>query len=187
MLVAFDSECAIYVGGPDQQDEPSLLVHGIRDLEGAVEISPGSNIYQGGLEAAVQGIIAGKYKPLDFRFFVGRHRFFNHELDKHVALSKYQPIACARTVALKQCIVLPKPLWHEGTSNRIYHHHLHAKHVKGSNLHTRVRFEIHVLLCTSHTCCISAYKKVLELCGGELKELSSLELMKRDDLQVEDE
>jgi hypothetical protein len=118
MLVAFDSQCAIYVGGPDHQDEPSVLVHGIRDLEGAVELSPGSNIYRGGLEAAVEGIMAGKYKPLDFRFFVGRHRFFNHELDKAVARNKYQPIACARTVALKQCIALPKPLWHEGKSIR---------------------------------------------------------------------
>ena len=46
-------------------------------------------------------------------------------------------VACARPVALKQCLGLPKPLWHE----------------------------------------------VLELCGGELAELSRIELLKRDDLQ----
>ena len=48
-------------------------------------------------------------------------------------------MACARSVALKQCLGLPKPLWHE----------------------------------------------VLELCGGELGELSSIELLKRSDLEPE--
>jgi len=58
-----------------------------------------------------------------------------------VALGKYQPIASARCIALKQCIALPKPLWHE----------------------------------------------VLELCGGELKDISALEFAKRDDLLPEEE
>mmetsp|Transcript_11690 Transcript_11690/g.14527 ORF Transcript_11690/g.14527 Transcript_11690/m.14527 type:complete len:253 (+) Transcript_11690:50-808(+) len=139
-LIAFQDECGLYIGGPDHQDEPAMLVHGIKDLEGAVEISPGCGVYKGGLEAAITGVLKGVYKPLDFRFFLGRHRYTNFQLDKKVALGKYQPVACTRTLALKQCIGLPKPLWHE----------------------------------------------VLELCGGELKEISSLELMKRDDIVVDD-
>ena len=91
----------------------------------------------GGLDAAIEGIMAGKYKPLDFRFFVGSNEYVNGELDAKVLAHKYQPVACARSVILKQCIQLPKPLWHE----------------------------------------------VIELCGGEMRELSHLEMMKREDLK----
>jgi hypothetical protein len=50
-LGAFENQCAVYVGGPDDMDKPAVLVHGIADLPGAVEISRGTGIYQGGLEA----------------------------------------------------------------------------------------------------------------------------------------
>lgn len=136
---AFGGECAVYIGGPDDQDQPAVLVHGLADLAGANEISPGSGIYQGGIEAAVEGVISGKYQPLDFRFFVGRHVYVESTLDLSVVLGKYQPVACARSVALKQCLSLPKPLWHE----------------------------------------------VLELCAGELADISELEMLKRDDLKFE--
>jgi len=138
-LKAFGNECAIYIGGPDEQDQPAEIVHGIADLPGAVEISPGSGIFCGGLDAAVDGVIMGKYRPLDFRFFVGRHSYHESLLDVSVYLGKYQPVACARALALKQCISLPKPLWHE----------------------------------------------VLEHCGGDMKEISHLELSKRDDLRFQ--
>ena len=38
---AFAEECAIYVGGPDQQGEAALIIHGFGDLPGAREIAPG--------------------------------------------------------------------------------------------------------------------------------------------------
>ena len=85
----------------------------------------------------MDGVMAGKYKPLDFRFFIGHTKYEGAELDEAVRLGQYQPVACSRPLVLKQCIQLPKPLWHE----------------------------------------------VLEFCGGELKEISKLELAKRDDLQ----
>jgi hypothetical protein len=174
-IKAFGRECGVYVGGPDDQHLPAILIHGISELDGAVEIAPGTGIYQGGLAAAVQGVLSGKFKPLEFRFFVGRHSYTtemddNDEvydddddeedisddddeedisddddddelmipstLDLDVVLGKYQPVACARAIALKQCIQLPKPLWHE----------------------------------------------VLELCGGELKDISEFEQLKRDDI-----
>jgi len=112
-MLAFQEECAVYVGGPDDQGKAATLIHGIKDLPGAVEISKGSNIYRGGLEAAVDGILDGRYSPLEFRFFVGCHNYEESMLDVEVLLGKYQPIACARSIALKQCISLPKPLWHE--------------------------------------------------------------------------
>lgn len=114
-MKAFSSECAVYVGGTDNQAEPATMIHGISDLPGAIEISPGSKIYRGGIDAAIQGVLDGKYNPLEFRFFVGCHDFEESGLDVAVHLGKYQPIACARSLALKQCISLPKPLWHEGT------------------------------------------------------------------------
>ena len=169
-IKAFGRECGVYVGGPDDQHLPAILIHGIAELDGAEEIAPGTGIYQGGLSAAVKGVLAGRYKPLEFRFFVGRHSYCSDIEDKlydeddedddeedddlldddddddeiviastidlDVVLGKYQPVACARSIALKQCIQLPKPLWHE----------------------------------------------VLELCGGELKDISEFEQLKRDDI-----
>ena len=113
-MLAFGNECAVYVGGSQAQEEPAIMIHGFGNLPGAVEISPGSGIYQGGVPAAAEGVLAGTYKPLDFRFFVGRHEYEESTLDVQVLLGKYQPIACARSLVLKQCISLPKPLWHEG-------------------------------------------------------------------------
>jgi len=142
MVEAFGKEAAIYFGGPDEQLEPALLIHGIADLEGAEEIAPGTGIYKGGLEAAINGVLDGIYQALDFRFFVGRKIYNpqtfpeNGTLLQKVEQAIYKPMACARSVALKQCLGLPKPLWHE----------------------------------------------VLELCGGEMKSLSSIELEKRVDL-----
>lgn len=138
-LTAFENSCAVYVGGPDNLEEPSIMIHGFADLDGAREISPGTGTYVGGIPAAIDGVLSGKYAPLDFRFFVGSHQYKGGELDVAVNSNKYQPLACARALVLKQCIQLPKPLWHE----------------------------------------------ILELCGGELKEISSLELMKRSDIQVD--
>ena len=111
---AFEQECGVYVGGPDEMEEPATMIHGIDDLPGATEISPGTGIYQGGLEAAMDGVLSGKYKPLDFRFFIGHTKYDGGKLDEAVSLGKYQPIACSRPLVLKQCIQLPKPLWHEG-------------------------------------------------------------------------
>ena len=135
-LTAFEQQCGVYVGGPDGMEQPATLIHGIDGLPGAVEISPGTGIYKGGLEAAMDGVLSGKYKPLDFRFFIGHTSYAGGELDEAVSLGKWQPVACSRPLVLKQCIQLPKPLWHE----------------------------------------------VLEFAGGELREISKLELVKRDDL-----
>lgn len=113
-LAAFENQCGVYVGGPDGMDQPAMMVHGIANLPGAEEISPGTGIYRGGLEAACDGVLEGRFKPLDFRFFVGHTNYAGGELDKAVGLGKYQPVACSRPLVLKQCIQLPKPLWHEG-------------------------------------------------------------------------
>lgn len=160
-LSVFENECAVYVGGPDDMDKPAKMIHGINNLDGAVEIASDTGIYigklnlyfcayhmfnylqsfltffKGGLEAAMDGILSGKYKPLDFRFIVGNTKYIGGDLAAAVAAGKYQPVACSRPLVLKQCIQLPKPLYHE----------------------------------------------VLEFCGGELREISKLELSKRDDLQ----
>ncbi|EJK45752.1 hypothetical protein THAOC_35617 [Thalassiosira oceanica] len=112
-LSAFENQCAVYVGGEDGMDQPGLLIHGIEDLEGATEISPGTGIYEGGIDAAIDGVLSGKYSSLDFRFFVGHRQYTKGGLEEAVRQSKYQPIACSRPLVLKQCIKLPKPLWHE--------------------------------------------------------------------------
>jgi len=136
-LRAFESSCGVYIGGPDEMDQKAVLLHGIADLDGAEEIAPGTGIFRGGLNAAIEGVLEGKYNSLDFRFMVGCHRYKGGQLEREIYDCKHQSVACARALALKQCIQLPKPLWHE----------------------------------------------VMELCGGELREISRLELLKRDDIQ----
>ena len=140
--IAFDKEIYCYLGGPDELEKSACILHGIAGLEGSKEIAPNTGIFLGhgaAIEAAVTLIMQGMYSPSDFRFFVGKHSYVDGRLDLECVLGKYQPIACSRAIALKQCKALPKPLFHE----------------------------------------------VMELCGGELAELSKLELMKRDDVQLE--
>jgi len=121
-IKAFEKQCGVYVGGGDNQELPSIVIHGHRAIPGCEEVSPG--IFKGGdMQAIVNGVLNGIFKPLDFRFFFGCHDFSSGPagpstmpqmtLDLAVVLGKYQPIACARSLALKQCIGLPKPLWHE--------------------------------------------------------------------------
>lgn len=139
-IQAFGQDGAFYLGGPQHQDAPMVLVHGFGELEGAEELYPGTSIYLGGVEAAIDGVLSGAYSPLDFRWFIGRHA--DAQATKCFGLQgAWTPVACARPVALKQCLRLPKPLWHE----------------------------------------------VLELCGGELAEVSRLELVKRTDLKLGDQ
>lgn len=114
-LRVFGAECAVYVGGPDDQNRPAQWIHGIEEL-GGQEIAPG--IFLGGdnIRQAISGVREGRYRPLDFRFFVGCHKYEGSDKNSLVAsvfASKYQPVACSRSLALKQCIQLPQPLWHE--------------------------------------------------------------------------
>ena len=107
---AFGDEAAVYWGGPERQDEAGLLVHGVEGLAGSEELAPGMRIFTcSGLdvEAAADAILDGRAAPLDFRWFIGRHCSLRCDEREWVAA------ACARPVALKQCLGLPKPLWHE--------------------------------------------------------------------------
>jgi len=113
-LIAFESKCYVYIGGPENQGEPAEILHGIPHLEGSREIAPGIGIYKGGIEAAITGVMKGTYKAEEFRFFVGNDLYEDGELERKVIQGKFQPVACARSLALKQCVSLPKPLWHEG-------------------------------------------------------------------------
>ena len=110
LTMAFGREAAVYWGGPEKQRTGGLLVHGVAGLAGSVEVAPGMRIYTcAGLdvEAAADAVLAGKCSPLDFRWFIGRHATLR------TSGAEWVSIACARPIALKQCLGLPKPLWHE--------------------------------------------------------------------------
>eukprot|EP00747_Dinoflagellata_sp_TGD_P149818 gnl/TRDRNA2_/TRDRNA2_177059_c0_seq3.p1 gnl/TRDRNA2_/TRDRNA2_177059_c0~~gnl/TRDRNA2_/TRDRNA2_177059_c0_seq3.p1 ORF type:complete len:407 (+),score=79.40 gnl/TRDRNA2_/TRDRNA2_177059_c0_seq3:286-1506(+) len=107
MVAAFGDKACIYHGGPADEGSGAILVHGFGSLDGAVEVAPGTGIYTGGERAAIEAVDKGTKSPLDFRWFIGRH---NGLKTLHGA---WRPAACARPVALKQCLGLPKPLWHE--------------------------------------------------------------------------
>lgn len=162
---AFRSDGIVYNGGPHAQAKPAMLIHGIPELEGATEIAPGMGIFRGGVKAAVEGILEGKYTALEFRFFLGKYSYNPEKYPERGALlskiknCEYQPVACSRALALKQCLRLPKPLWHEGTYKTLHFHLLFQ------------------------SCTKSKFLSVLELCGGELRALSNVELRKRVDLK----
>jgi len=61
----------------------------------------------GCLPAAIEAVRRGAASPLDFRWFIGRHTSLK------AGNGGWRGMACARPVALKQCLGLPKPLWHE--------------------------------------------------------------------------
>ena len=132
IVQAFGAQAGVYLGGPDHTDGPAMRLHGIANLPGATELAPGTGLYQGGWQAAVDGVLRGDYQPLDFRFVLGRQSYRTSiaadattsakpapstrgSLTTRIAEGMYQPVACARSLALKQCLGLPKPLWHEGT------------------------------------------------------------------------
>uniref|UniRef100_A0A7S2HS28 Uncharacterized protein n=1 Tax=Zooxanthella nutricula TaxID=1333877 RepID=A0A7S2HS28_9DINO len=104
---AFGRDCAVYFGGPELQTQPGLFVHGFGSLPGAREVAAGTGIYVDGVEAAIDGVLEGRFSPLDFRWFVGRSRGLD------TSSGEWCAVACSRPVALKQCLGLPKPLWHE--------------------------------------------------------------------------
>jgi glucose-6-phosphate 1-epimerase/putative transcriptional regulator len=114
---AFGKTIAAYVGKPAAREGGSankaMVVHGLDDVEGARELAPNLGIYRGGAAAAAERVQAGTAEPLDFRFFIGRYEWGPGELARDVRDGVYRPAACSRGVALKQCLGLPKPLWHE--------------------------------------------------------------------------
>jgi len=93
-------------------------VHGAGALGGATpELAPGTGIFAGqgadAVVAAARAVASGTLAPLDVRMFVGRTTWPRGELDELCATHEHRPAAAARSIALKQCLGLPKPLWHE--------------------------------------------------------------------------
>lgn len=101
---------AIYIGGFRSDGQSMYFLHG-HDLPGAEEIMPG--VFMGGLDAAAEEVLKGTLPASDFRFFVGRVDWQPGTLEKEVEGGLWFPAACARSLVLKQCIRLPKPLWRE--------------------------------------------------------------------------
>ena len=115
---AFGPKFAAYVGCPQRtktakQKDEALMLSGVPNLEGAHELAPGLGIYRGGSQAAIHKVIAKANDPFDFKFFLGSYEWQPGELEKYIDDGLYQPAACSRAVALKQCLDLPMPMWHE--------------------------------------------------------------------------
>lgn len=114
-------DAVVYHGGPEDAELPGLIVHGNGDVDGSEEIALGTRIYTGGLQGACKCLKLGEGVSkdygssdiLDYRIFVGRRKWEAGELQKEISGGMWQPAACARPIALKQCLSLPKPLWHE--------------------------------------------------------------------------
>lgn len=81
------------------------------DLPGSQEVSPG--IYTGGRSAAAARVLEGEASPQEFKFFAGSIQWTQSQLDEQVAGGVWTVAACSRSVAIKQCLQLPVPLWVE--------------------------------------------------------------------------
>ncbi|CAI7911455.1 unnamed protein product [Closterium sp. NIES-53] len=101
---------AIYIGGFKSDGSTLYFMHG-HDLPGAKEVMPG--VFMGGLEAAAEQVLLGKMPSSDFRFFVGQVEWQPGKLQEEVDAGLWYTAACARSLVLKQCLQLPKPLWRE--------------------------------------------------------------------------
>ena len=97
----------------DRPKQTAMIIHGLPGLEGAHELSPGLGIFKGGSADAARRVADEQCDPYDFRFFIGKHTWAAGELERDIKDGLYRPAACSRGVALKQCLGLPKPLWHE--------------------------------------------------------------------------
>ena len=116
MLLEAFGDCPCYWGGPDAQQEPGCIVHGITpeavNLPGSLEIGAGTRVYRAqgvaALEAASRAVLLGHAQPLDFRLTLGQTR-----LSHDAVQGEWLPVACSRPLVLKHSASLPKPLWHE--------------------------------------------------------------------------
>ncbi|GAQ80355.1 hypothetical protein KFL_000520270 [Klebsormidium nitens] len=109
-LLTVFSVCPIYVGGFKSDGRSLYVLHG-HSLPGAEEIAPG--VFLGGLDVAATGVLEGKFPPTDFRFFVGRVEWLPGGLKQECTAESWYTAACSKSLVLKQCIQLPKPLWQE--------------------------------------------------------------------------
>ena len=98
-VAAFGGQAAVYWGGPDALSEPALCVHARANLPGATELSESTRVYRGGARAAAAAVLAGEARPLEFRWFVGRHAALS------TRRGEWRSLACARPLLLKRCQV----------------------------------------------------------------------------------
>ena len=115
----------IYTGGLEdacrllkakKQTKPGMLEQAVEDLVGssaASRTTEASTSAPTAAAAAAPGPSKTTTDVLDYRLFVGKRKWEARELEGEVARGLWQPVACARPIALKQCLALPKPLWHE--------------------------------------------------------------------------
>ncbi|CAI5959302.1 unnamed protein product [Closterium sp. NIES-64] len=121
LLLASEVVPRVYKGGLELEAEQVLL-------EGPSLLSPSAcltsfssscplprqlmpGVYMGGLEAAAEQVLLGNMPPSDFRFFVGQVEWPAGKLQEEVDAGLWYTAACARSLVLKQCLQLPKPLW----------------------------------------------------------------------------
>ncbi|CAI5966588.1 unnamed protein product [Closterium sp. NIES-64] len=98
LLLASEVVPRVYKGGLELEAEQVLLEAHARG-------------YMGGLEAAAEQVLLGNMPPSDFRFFVGQVEWPAGKLQEEVDAGLWYTAACARSLVLKQCLQLPKPLW----------------------------------------------------------------------------
>ena len=120
LVDAFGRDGVVYFGGDERQLDGGLVLHAGGELGGATpEVGAGTGLYAGrgaaALEAVARAVKAGELEPLDVRLFVGRCVWPRGELAARCAPARaeYRAVAAARALVLKQCVGLPKPLWHE--------------------------------------------------------------------------
>ena len=117
-LLVHGSTAVFHAAARDLEAQPAAAPGGmapapVRSANECREVSRGARVYVGGLAAAVAALNKGEGQPLDYRLFVGRKVRAKDALEREVKQGLWQCAVCARPVALKQCLALPKPLWHE--------------------------------------------------------------------------
>ena len=116
---AFGNRVAVFAGRRGDAARAgtggAVVVHGLRGLAGARELSQGCGVFVGGAAAAAKMVASGEADADDFAFFVGCYEWAPGELSRHVAAGVHDSVACADTVTLAAARHADRAqtLWHE--------------------------------------------------------------------------
>jgi len=106
----------LYFGGDVGDGEIAFLhphpgVHGCTEVRSGV--FAGAMADRDAIESAAELVLRGEAQASDFKFFVRFAGWHPGQVERECASGIWHPLACARSLALKPMIKLPKPLWRE--------------------------------------------------------------------------
>ncbi|CAE8726775.1 unnamed protein product, partial [Polarella glacialis] len=103
------TDSPVYLGGQSATGLVILTRHA--GMDGSQQLRPG--IFSVPPQVALDARMLSKKQALDFRIHLGRTCWGPGELLSEVQEGMWRTVAASAPLALKHCLMLPKPLWSE--------------------------------------------------------------------------